>query len=516
MEDMQYYIMGGSNAQNYTRNILWGLVNKVISLGMPFVIRTMLIYVLGIQYVGLDSLFTSVLGILSLAELGVGTAITYFMYAPVANNNIVLLSALLNLYRKIYRRIGLTMLIVGLMLLPFIDKLINGTCPSDINLHVLYIIFLLNTVLSYFLYAYKNALFSAYQRNDVRMNIASILNMFRYGIQIIILYLYPNYYLFIVVMLVNTMANNVVTNYFANKFYPDVKCDGDVSKKLKNDIVHRVKGLVMQKIGGVVLGSVDGVVISVFLGLSVLGIYNTYFMIISGLFSLLAVFELCVPTIGNAVLIKSVDENYKEYMKINMAYMWVVSWGAVTLYCLYQPFMTLWLGDSDLLLPNHIIVLLVIYFFVYKWMDVNYFYTEAAGLWYEMRYIPMLAAVVNLVINIILVQIIGLAGVLISTIVSLLLVYDIGGVWILFKVYFNRTPVKYLMRQLYYSVITVLAVMITSHICEMVQYDGIYGVVLKFSICCIVPNIIIMISLSRFDEFDLVVKFIGGLKKRLG
>lgn len=507
--------MAESNAKNYIRNIFWGLVNKVINLGMPFVIRTMLIYFLGIQYVGLDSLFTSVLGMLSLAELGVGTAITYFMYAPAANNDIPLISALLNLYRKLYRYIGFVMLIVGLMLVPFIDKLINGSYPEDINLQILYIIFLLNTALSYFLYAYKNALFSAYQRNDIRMNIASVLNLIRYGVQVAILYFFPNYYLFIIVILVNTVLNNVVTNYLANRFYPDIKCEGEVSQDLMEDIKHRIKGLIMQKIGQVVLGSVDGVVISMFLGLSILGIYNTYYMIILGLFSLLTVFDLCVPTIGNAILTKSVDENYQEYMKINMMYIWVVSWITVALYCLYQPFMMLWLGNPELLLPDYMITLFAMYFFSYKWLDVNQFYTEAAGLWYEIRYIPVLAAVVNLIINIILVQIIGLAGIVISTIISLLFVYDIGGVRIVFKVYFKRSPTKFILRHFYYVMMTVLALAITNYVCGIIDYyNGISGIVAKLFICLIVPNIVIMTFLSRFKEFSSVIILINSFKKR--
>ena len=237
-------------------------------------------------------------------------------------------------------------------------------------------------------------------------------------------------------------------------------------------------------------------------------------MIILGLFSLLTVFDLCVPTIGNAILTKSVDENYQEYMKINMMYMWVVSWITVALYCLYQPFMMLWLGNPEFLLPDYMITLFAIYFFTYKWLDVNQFYVEAAGLWYEIRYIPVLAAVVNLIINIILVQIIGLAGIVISTIISLLFVYDIGGVRIVFKAYFKRSPTKFVLRHFYYVVMTLLALIITNSVCGIIAYNGISEIVAKLFICLIVPNIVIMTFLSRFKEFSSVIRLINSFKKR--
>ena len=148
-------------------------------------------------------------------------------------------------------------------------------------------------------------------------------------------------------------------------------------------------------------------------------------------------------------------------------------------------------------------------------MDVNQFYTEAAGLWYEIRYIPVLAAVVNLIINIILVQIIGLAGIVISTIISLLFVYDIGGVRIVFKVYFKRSPTKFILRHFYYVMMTVLALAITNYVRGIIDYyNGISGIVAKLFICLIVPNIVIMIFLSRFKEFNSVIGLINSFKKR--
>ena len=191
-----------SRTKNAARNVLFGLINKIIVLLFPFAIRAIIIQTLGSEYLGLNSLFTSILQVLNLAELGFNSAVVYSMYKPIAENDTNTICALMNLYRKIYRIIGIIVVVVGLILLPFLSYLIKGSYPTDINIYILYIIYLFNTGLTYFLFAYKSALLTAHQRSDVISNVQSIAFILQYVIQIIILLKTKNYYMFVIVLFI--------------------------------------------------------------------------------------------------------------------------------------------------------------------------------------------------------------------------------------------------------------------------------------------------------------------------
>ena len=187
--------------QQALRNILWGLIEKTITILCPFVIRTIIIYKLGNEYLGLSSLFSSILQVLSLAELGFGDAIIFGMYKPISEHDNKKVGTYLNTFRKIYQLLGVVILTIGLMVLPFVKRLINGSYPDDINIYILYIIYLLNTVISYFLFAYKESLIKANQRNDINSKIYILCNLVMYILQIVVLLLFKNYYFYAVLLL---------------------------------------------------------------------------------------------------------------------------------------------------------------------------------------------------------------------------------------------------------------------------------------------------------------------------
>ena len=191
--------MGRSN--NILRNALSGFFYKGVTLTFPFIIRTIIIYRLGAEFAGLSSLFSSILQVLSLTELGISNAIVYEMYKPISTGNTSMVSALLNLYKKLYRIVGCLILTIGLVLVPFLDTLIHGSYPSEINIYVLYFIFLLNTVLSYFLFAYKSALLFADQRQDIENVINMMIIAITYIVQIIVLIIFENYYIYILFLI---------------------------------------------------------------------------------------------------------------------------------------------------------------------------------------------------------------------------------------------------------------------------------------------------------------------------
>ena len=258
------------------KNILSGFINKLITLFLPFLIRTIIIKKLGTEYLGLSSLFTSILQVLNMAELGFSSAIVFSLYKPMAEKNTAEICALLHYYKNIYKVVGIVISVVGCILIPFLPNLINGSYPSDIDLYVLYIIFLANTSVSYFAFAYKSVLLTADQHQNIISNIDTILCILRYGIQIAMLIIISNYYAYIIWNLIFTVANNIIVAVITNNKYPEYICKGEISKDKKNEITKQIKGLAIGKVSLVARNSLDSIVLSMFCGLVDVAIYSNY------------------------------------------------------------------------------------------------------------------------------------------------------------------------------------------------------------------------------------------------
>lgn len=509
-----------SRTKNASRAIAWGTVNKLLSILLPFATRTIIIHYLGIQYVGLQSLFSSILQVLSLAELGFGSAIVFNMYKPIANGDDAKVNAYLRYYKKIYYVIGLVVLAAGLIIMPFLKYFISGDVPSDINLYVLFAIYLANNVISYFFMVYKASILSAAQRGDINSNIASIALILKSVLQIVLLILFKNYYFYVLLLPISTIINNLIIGIVVSKKFPQFKPQGELSIEEKKNLRSQVSGAVCQKIGGVVLASVDSIVISSYFGLTVLGQYNNYYYIISALMGFLGVIQgALVPSVGNSIQTADVEKNYRDFKKIHFMYLFIVAWWSCCLLCLYQPFMELWVGTDDMLSFN-IVILFVLYFYCYKFGDICGVYKESMGLWNKWRFVPLLAVGVNLVLNLIISKFIGLYGILISSIVSLFFIYFLFGSVVLFRFYFKSKErwFKYLLIQVIYMAITAIACALTYLICYFIPLTGILCLVVRALICCIVPIVLLVImhlwNPAAKDALHFVKeKFLSKLKR---
>lgn len=495
---------------NTIRGLFWGLANTIASIGLPFVTRTVIIYILGVEYVGLGSLFTSVLQVLSFTELGLGSALVYSMYEPIANHDDAKVRALLNFYKKSYRVIGCIIMAVGLAISPFLDKLVDGDTPADINLYILFLIYLANNVIGYFMFAEKTSLLLACQRDDLNSRVALIIKVVQNALQIIIILISKDYYLFSICIPVCTVLSNLLSAFISKKEYPQYYCEGKIDKQELKSIEKNVGGMVFQKIGNIVLTSVDTIVISAFLGLRILGIFNNYYYIITALNMFLGMIcRVLIPAIGNSIACESKEKNYKDFQKFLLIYQWIVIWMSVCTLCLFQPFIKLWVGE-ELMLPNNVAILFAVYFFILKWFDIVYVYREASGIWWQGKMFPLISAAVNLTLNIVLVNIIGLAGILISTIICLLFIHDTIGVYILKKYYFNEimSLKKFYFRQVYIIICFLLIGFVTYFVCGLFRLDGVIQLVIRALICIILPNALLLILFRRFGTFGEMKKIV--------
>lgn len=487
--------------ENATRNIVFGTMLKAYQILVPFFMRTAMIYMLGVEYLGLNSLFTSILQVLNLVELGVGSAMIFSMYKPIAEDNSNLICALMNLYKIYYRVIGVIILTLGLMLLPFIPNLIKGNIPNDINIYILYVLNLLATVLSYWLFAYKNSILFAHQRTDVTSKVLLATDSLKYGLQLLVLFIFHNYYYYIMIMLLSQILTNIITAYIADRMYPNYKARGHLSKDTKREINHRIRDLFTSKIGMVIVNSSDTIVISAFLGLTVLAIYQNYYFILTSVVGFVAViFTSCTAGIGNSLVVESKEKNYRDLKKITFIIAWIAGFCSIALLCLYQPFMKIWVGE-ELMIDFSIVICLCVYYFIYEINALLNLYKDAGGIWHEDRFRPLVTALTNLGLNLMMVHSMGLYGVILSTILATLL---IGMPWLLhnlFTVLFKMNAKEYIQRLLYYVVITVVIAIITYGITICIQGEGIIYLMYKAVLCFGIANGLFFVFYYHLEEF---------------
>lgn len=491
--------------KNATRNIFWGILFRLVATLCPFIMRTVLLYILGVEYLGLNSLFTSLLSFLSLAELGIGNAMVYAMYKPIAQDDDEAICALLNLYKKLYRIIGIVVLLIGLILLPFVKKMVNGSYPPDINPYLLFSIYLFDAVISYFMFGYKQSILMAFHRNDIISKRATILRLLMYGIQAVILFCTKNYYLYIIILPLYTIGGNIANSLIVDKLYPQYKCYGRVPKSVSAQIRKNVLALIGNKLNDIVLNSSNNLVISIFIGLSMVAIYDNYYYIFNAVVGIaLIIYNSLTAGLGNSIELETIEKNYHDFKILTFLNTWFVTWCSACLLCLLQPFMLIWVG-SKLMFSNIIVVLFTIYFYVFQSEKIVLTYKDAAGLWWEDRFRPYIIMVMNLLLNIILIQIMGISGIIIATIISLLVSIPWSG-HILHKHLFHIAMKGYMVEYLKYFIIAVLSCSVTYIICEFVQGEQYTQLILKFLICCIIPNVIFLILNIKNPEFGEATK----------
>lgn len=505
-----------ARTKNSVRNMYWGFINRIVGIVLPFVVRTVLLQKLGNEYLGLNSLFSSVLQILSVAELGIGNAIVFSMYRPIAEDDESTINALLKFYKKTYHIIGITILFIGIIILPFIGRLINGDVPSDVNIYVLYLIYLFNTSISYFMFSYKQSILLAFQRNDIDSRIQLIVNTVLYGTQIIMLLIDPCYYTYVIAIPISTIAINILRNWSVNKYFAKYHCEGSISPEDRHILFKRVFGMMLYKISYVFRNSFDSVIISSFLGLIVLAQYQNYYYIMNSVAGFLSIITSSITAgIGNSLSIESIKKNKADYMTFNLVFTWVSGWCAACFLCLYQDFITLWVGEDNRL-SFILVILMCVYFYSLQVGNVCAVYREAAGLWWEDRIRPIVETLANLVMNIMFVSFFGVIGVVLATIISIIFINIPWATHILFKNYFKENAKPILMRMMRYAGMVVIVCALSFLAIFWVDYfikNLILRLIIKALLCCIIPNIIFFFLFHKEDEFKDSVSL---LKRVLG
>lgn len=496
--------MENSRSRNAMRNVTAGIVYKVCSVCFPFVIRTLMIKNMGAEYLGLGSLFSSILQVLSLAELGFGSAVVFSMYKPIVEHNNELLCALYAFYRRVYRIIGIVVLMAGLLVIPALPKLIQGSYPENINIYILYLIYLGNTVISYWMYAYKESILIAHQHSDISSKIATISTLGMYIFQILTLIYIRNYYVYIFFLPASTILINILRSKIVDRMYPEIVCKGTLDMEMKKELFKRIAGLLLYKLSGICRNSFDSIVLSAFLGLVVLAKYQNYYCIIAAIVAVLNIITDSITAgIGDSIASEKVEKNYKDFNALYLIINWISSLCTTCLICLYQPFMTLWVG-KEYLFPFYMVIMFGIYFYSQQIGNVASTYRQASGLWWEDKLRPIVESVANLVLNIVTVKYFGVVGVLMSTIITIVFINIPWASHILFKHYFKIDVKLYWFKIVVGIFPVILAASLSYFLCAFLPGGGIISFFIKGVICFIISNLVLMIFYSRCKEFSRI------------
>lgn len=429
--------------KNALKNISGSFFKNIVLNVLRFLSRTIFIKVLGETYLGISGMLSNVLGMLAFADLGIGSAIAFSLYKPLNENNKNKIKSLMQFYKKAYLIIAIIIFCVGIAILPFLDFFVKNN-QSVPNLKIYYFVFLINMVIGY-LFSYKRTLIIADQREYEIIPIIVLNNFLVTTIQIIVLLIFKNYLIYLIIQTLFILVENLMVNHYINKKYPYIN-DTEIkkldSKELKS-IKTNVKALVYHKVGTYFVESTDNLIISKFLGLTVVGIYSNYVLIINMLHTIINSALISTTSVfGNVNIKEKPEKRYKIFKTINFITFIVFSICALCLFNLFNLFIgKIWLGDK-FLIDRLTVLIICIVFYMNGLMHTNDVIKSSAGLYDKDKFVPIIQSILNIVFSIILVKYYGLAGVFIGTLISAIFVMIVKPI-IIYKYIFETNVCSY-------------------------------------------------------------------------
>ena len=511
-----------SRTENSMMNVTTSLICQVVTMLCNFVVRIVFIRTLGSDYLGINGLFSSVLSILAISELGIGSAIVFSLYKPLADHNEKKILSLMQLYKKTYIAIGSFIFCVGLALVPFLDKLINLENTLPVNYTICYLLFLSNSAIPYLFFAYRNSIISASQRTYVIKKYEIFFNLGSAILQLLCLLLFPSFYLYIAIPIITSILQNCVTASKAVKLYPILKDREKVplEKAEKKKIVKNIYAMSITRLSTTIYASCDNIVISVLLGTSIVGLNSNYVMI-TGMVTTFVnlIFNSFVASVGQLNASESPEKKHQVFQKIQLITFWIYGFSSVCLLHLMNPFISLVFGVKYAF-PQPVVIAIVLTLLIQGLTRTVLVFKDACGLFWETRYRALASAVVNLIASIVLVKLIGVAGAYLGTIVCILTTTFLVDPRIVYRNIFHKNALPYY--HWYFSSLLKISgtYMLVYLISKAIPVTGLGGFIGQCILCLIVPNIVFVLLNRRSEEFayikDMVVTLIHRLENKYG
>ena len=492
---------------NSIKNSLTSLFGNFLSFIIVFISQAIFIRLLGAEYLGLNGLFTNILSMLSIFELGIGNAIVFNLYQPIAENNERKIVALINFYKKTYHIIAVLIFCFGIFLLPFINYFV-GEISIDINIHLVYFLFLLSTISSYFM-VYKRNLIIANQKSY-------IINLFHVGylillniLQLLILFFTKNYYFYLIIKIICQLLENFLITLYAVKSFSFLNKykNEKISKSVEKDIFKRVKALIFHKIGGIIVLGTDNLIISRFFGVLSVGLYNNYCIITNGITTIFSqIISSTTAAVGNLLVSSSTSKKYEVFKKIRFLNSWISIFTSVSFLVIVQPFISLWVGREYLL--DYFVVVVIAFNYFQKMQRQTYStFKDSAGIWIEDRFIPLIESFLNIIFSLLLLKIFGLSGVFMGTIISGLVLWCYSYPKFVYKKLFCRSYLDYFKETFGYISLFIIISFVSIYISNIFIFNNLFiKLLFNILISILVPNLLLLIIFYKSDEFKYFLR----------
>ena len=487
---------------NSIRNMKYNILAQIFNLLVQFISRTVFIKILGNEYLGINGLFSNILTILSLADMGIGTVLIYSMYKPLAEKDEDKMKALMNMYRKIYNIIAIIVLAAGLCVTPFLHIFIKNM-PDIAHIKFIFILYLLNTVVSY-LCIYKISIINADQKNYIVTIRQQIFNLVANIFMIIVLIATHNFILYLITQIMFSMISNIYISKLAENMYPFIKDTKgyQLTKEEKKQIKKDTFAMMLHKIGGVVVSGTDNLIMSAMIGLEAVGIYSNYLLIINAIKRFATqYFTSMSASIGNLNATTDKEYSYSIFKKVYFGNFWMYTFCSICLYCLLNPFITIWLGEQYIF-SNAIVAAIVISFYIDGMRQSVLIFRDAMGIFTKDQIKPVIEAIVNLIVSIILTLKYGIIGIILGTIISMLFVCVFVEAYVLFKYGFNKKNIDFIVIYVKYVIIGIISLLVTcagNYLIKANETVVIFAIRLMISV--ILSNLTILMLTFKSEEF---------------
>ena len=496
--------MGNSRLKNSALNFASGFLGRVLTILLNFIVRTIFIHCLNEAYLSVNGLYSNILTVLSLAELGFGSAMVYRMYAPVAVKDYQKTAALLHFYKKIYAIIGAVIFGLGLCVIPFMDYIIKDR-PNVSGLTLYYILFLINTTISYWFASYKASVLYADQKEYIKTNVQNATTILQSVLQIVLLLIFRKYLLYLLVQLGCNIILNLYVAHLVDKRYPQIRKhqDARLTSDERGQIKKDAEALVLSRFGHVALNGTDNIIISAVVGVLWVGRLSNYTLICDSVTSVLCQITAAITgSLGNFFATEDKHAGYALFKKVEFLNFWLYGFSFVALVILLDPFVQIWAGGRFVLgLP--ISIAIAINFFVTGYMNTLWVFRSTLGLFKQGKFRPILVAILNVVLSIILGKLWDVFGVLFATFLSRALISLWYDPLILHRYGFGVSCKPFFIRYLkrIFLLIAVLLVMLVIRRVVLPSEVTVLRFILMTVITAAVPNVVFWLVYHRCDEY---------------
>lgn len=508
--------MDHSRTSNSVLNIFVGIGGYILNTILGLACRMVFTRTLAVDYLGINGLFTNILTILSLAELGIGSAIVYALYKPLATNNQEKIASLVCFYGKCYRIIGCVVAFAGLALMPFLDFLIREKPNIQENLYVIYLLYLFNTASTYF-FSYRASLLTAAQQNYLVVGLNYIVTIIQSIVQMLLLFITHNYMTYLLVQTAGIFIYNVLISKIAKKKYPYIvsKNIQPLDKEEKRSLIKNIKALVVIKLSGMLVNNTDNMIITYLNGLVTVGYSSNYTLLSTTLNALLTqIFSGINASVGNYNALESNERKKSLFDAINLANFWLFGWATIGIFVVSSDIVELFFG-KQYIMNISIPFVIALNFYIVGMQNAVWTYKNTLGLFRPGRYLLIVTAIINLVCSIWLGNVWGLFGVYLATAISRVLTNVWYEPYAIFKYGFKMRVRSYYLKYIEFFLILILTGGICYWLCTMINLTPIMDVLIKMIICTIIPNVLFILCFFRKKEFKYLFETVQRLLKKV-